>query len=168
MHLASNIDFVSGAVGGTIIAVSSTAFLALTGRLTGQYLAFLCLFASLLSGISGTVENCLVPSDSSKSWSWTYLAGLFSAGLLFGSDATHAPATVETLIAGMLVGFGTRMGTGCTSGHGMTPLFCLFLLSDHSCLTVSLDRNLWSPSSLFTFPCCCWNFHGWWCCNCIL
>jgi uncharacterized protein len=71
-----------------------------------------------------------VPSDSSKSWSWTYLAGLFSAGILFGSDATHAPATVETLLAGILVGFGTRMGTGCTSGHGLA-LFPLSVSSSN-------------------------------------
>lgn len=37
MHLAENVDFVSGAIGGTIIAVSSTVFLALTGRLTGNF-----------------------------------------------------------------------------------------------------------------------------------
>ena len=40
MHLANNIDFVSGAIGGTIIALSSTAYLALTGRLTGHLTSF--------------------------------------------------------------------------------------------------------------------------------
>lgn len=43
--------------------------------------------------------------------------GLFSAGALFGESSTTS-ATVETIVAGVLVGFGTRMGTGCTSGHG--------------------------------------------------
>lgn len=114
MHLAENIDFQSGAIGGLIIGVASSGFLLITGRLTG---------------ISGTVENCLVPSDGTKTWNWSYIAGLVTAGLLTHaihvdsvSTGSHNTGTVETILAGILVGFGTRMGTGCTSGHGISGL----------------------------------------------
>ena len=62
MHFAENIDLVSGTIGGVIIGIASTSFLIVTGKLTG---------------ISGIVENFLIPSDDEKNkWSLAYLAGM--------------------------------------------------------------------------------------------
>jgi uncharacterized protein len=109
MHLAENIDLVSGTIGGVIIGIASTGFLIVTGKLTG---------------ISGIVENFLLPTDDEKNaWSLSYLAGLVAAG--YAVHASHhdnvgasQSASLSIAIAGVIVGLGTRMGSGCTSGHG--------------------------------------------------
>lgn len=113
MHLAENIDLVSGTIGGVIIGLASTGFLVVTGKLTG---------------ISGIVENFLLPTaDDKNSWSLAYLAGLVTAG--YAVHASHhdnigasPSASLSVAIAGVLVGIGTRMGSGCTSGHGICGL----------------------------------------------
>jgi len=96
-----------------VIGVASTGFLLVTGR---------------LSGISGIVENFLVPGSGwSKSWSCSYVAGLVAAGLLThgllpGASAVYGSPVYMDALAGLLVGFGTRLGHGCTSGHGICGL----------------------------------------------
>ena len=117
MHLADNIDLQHGIAGGLIIGVSSTAFYYLTGKTTG---------------ISGIVEGVLVaqPTDD-KSWTLTYFLGLLSAGVLlenwipgsFGANPHALTLTPQAIaLAGVLTGFGTRLGSGCTSGHGICGL----------------------------------------------
>ncbi len=95
--------------GGALIGISSFAMLALLGRITG---------------ISGIVGSVLTTRDG-NGWRWAFLAGLLLAQPMFyGLTATPPPLPSDagmllTVIAGLLVGFGTRLGGGCTSGHGV-------------------------------------------------
>ena len=117
MHLADNIDLQRGIAGGVIIGLSSTALFYLTGKTTG---------------ISGIVEGVLIaPVGEDKSWTLSYFLGLLSAGVLFenlipgsfGSNPHVLTLTPQAIaLAGVLTGFGTRMGSGCTSGHGICGL----------------------------------------------
>jgi uncharacterized membrane protein YedE/YeeE len=94
--------------GGVMIGVSSLLMLALLGRITG------------ISGIFAGVINA-----ESGIWRWAFLAGLIGGPLLFQwQSGSAAPLPSEsgwplTIVAGLLVGFGTRYGGGCTSGHGV-------------------------------------------------
>jgi len=94
--------------GGILIGVSSLAMLALLGRITG----ISGIFAGVITAESGT-------------WRWAFTAGLIGGPVLFQLlTNTSAPLPSEagwplTIIAGLLVGFGTRYAGGCTSGHGV-------------------------------------------------
>ena len=97
-------------LGGTIIGVSAASFLLLTGR---------------IAGISGVVGGLLSPRSGDFGWRAAFTAGLLIAGV---GGLVVAPELLETtlnrspvmvVLAGLLVGFGTRMGNGCTSGHGV-------------------------------------------------
>jgi hypothetical protein len=94
--------------GGILIGVSSLTMLALLGRITG----ISGIFAGAIQGETGM-------------WRWAFLAGLIAAPLLYhGIGHQSAPLPSEagwllTMIAGLLVGFGTRHAGGCTSGHGV-------------------------------------------------
>jgi uncharacterized membrane protein YedE/YeeE len=108
------LDLASAVVGGVIIGISSTGFLLASGK---------------LSGISGFVENTLspaVPLDD-KLWAIAYLVGLILAGITASAvDRPRLGVTTEVrwslLLGALLVGFGARMGCGCTSGHGISGL----------------------------------------------
>ena len=101
--------------GGVLIGLASWLLLASLGRVTG---------------ISGIAASALFPGKNDfkedPSWRWTFLAGL----VVMGGVATlwlQPPANTNqpwgTLaLAGLLVGFGTVMGSGCTSGHGVCGL----------------------------------------------
>ena len=100
----------SGFIGGLLIGVAAALLLLLNGR---------------ISGISGIVGNLLVPKRSDASWSLVFIVGLligaFGYMLATGSAlavSMQAPVP-ELVVAGLLVGFGTRLGSGCTSGHGV-------------------------------------------------
>ena len=131
MHLSDNIDFTSATIGGLMIGVSSTALLFSLGK---------------ISGISGIVGKTVIPCKESTSLSaWinahsanvSYVLGLFSSGYVymlqneeFTSTTGHGEkATLVTVLAGLLVGFGSRMGSGCVSGHGVCGLPRLSLRS---------------------------------------
>ena len=117
MHLSQNSDLQNGVLGGLLIGVASSAMLYWTGKVTG---------------ISGIVEGMIVADlGETKSWTLSYFAGLLSAGAVlvhvypqaFGED--HQLLLLHPTgyaAAGLLTGFGTRMGSGCTSGHGICGL----------------------------------------------
>lgn len=76
-----------------------------------------------IAGISGIFSSVLRPR-SARSWQWAFVGGLFLSGLmihwLYAPISIDLAANTPTLIiAGLLVGFGTRLGNGCTSGHGV-------------------------------------------------
>lgn len=95
-------------------------------------LAALLLFATLgrIAGVSGIAFGALPTGGPERRWRLLFLGGLIAGGwlaaLAFGT--LHAPATttpmavVVALGAGLLVGMGTRLGNGCTSGHGVCGL----------------------------------------------
>lgn len=99
------------ALGGTIIGLAAVTLMALNGR---------------IAGISGILSGLLPPSSGSDAgWRLAFLLGLVAGPLLvalaLGRDMIGAPvASLPVLaIAGLLVGIGTTMGSGCTSGHGV-------------------------------------------------
>ncbi len=100
-------------MGGMLIGSAASLLLFLNGRIAG------------ISGIVGGLLSC----GFSRDWCWrfVFVAGLIAgAGLysyLTGSLPIELEATTPTLIvAGLLVGIGTRLGSGCTSGHGVCGL----------------------------------------------
>lgn len=105
----ANFTPVSAAIGGALIGLSAVLLMLLAGR---------------IAGISGIVGESLNPG-SDKGWRLAFLAGLVAVPLLaalFGFPAA-APSMPNSLglivVSGLLVGFGTRMASGCTSGHGI-------------------------------------------------
>ena len=101
-----------GLFGGILIGLSSTLLLALNGR---------------IAGISGMV-NGAITFAAAEIWRWLFLLGLVAGGLVYEYALAPQPtptynfAPVTMVVAGLLVGFGTRMGNGCTSGHGVCGL----------------------------------------------
>jgi uncharacterized protein len=97
-------------VGGVLIGLSASAMLLLDGKITG---------------ISGIVAGLLRPIRGETVWRACFVAGLFTGGLLLrlvlpGAFAFGIVRSWPALVlAGLLVGFGTRLGSGCTSGHGV-------------------------------------------------
>ncbi len=101
---------VSALIGGALIGASASMMLALNGRITG---------------ISGILGGLIRRQRGEVSWRATFLAGLLVGGVLLALAYPRAlPAASSTplaltVVAGLLVGFGTQLGGGCTSGHGV-------------------------------------------------
>ena len=101
---------VSAAIGGGLIGLSAVLLMLLTGR---------------IAGISGIFGDFLDFRDGDKGWRIAFIAGLILAPLIAGwigyaMPTPKMPRSWTVIIAaGLLVGFGTRLGGGCTSGHGI-------------------------------------------------
>ena len=102
-----------------------TPFPALAGgALIGAAASLLLITAGRIAGISGITGGLLFPTRGDIRWRALFLFGLVAAGVI---AALIAPASIGTsprslvviAIAGGLVGVGTRLGNGCTSGHGV-------------------------------------------------
>ena len=101
---------VSATLGGLLLGIASSLLFVADGRILG---------------ISGIVGRIPLTTGSDRSWRLVFLAGLLTGGvailvvdrsaLAFAGEQTVLTAAV----AGVLVGFGTRLGNGCTSGHGL-------------------------------------------------
>ena len=90
------------------------------GLLIGAAAALLLLGGGRVAGVTGILDGAL----GRPSWRWSFLGGLFAGGLImaFVYPAALGPPVASLLplaIAGFLVGFGTRLSGGCTSGHGV-------------------------------------------------
>lgn len=100
-------------LGGVLIGLAATILLAWNGR---------------IAGISGILGGVLLPKSGEVSWRAVFLAGLVAGGFLlriiypsaFPAEASGSLPVIAA--AGLLVGFGTRLGSGCTSGHGVCGL----------------------------------------------
>ena len=95
--------------GGMLIGLAATLFILLEGR---------------IAGISGILGGLLAPKRGDIAWRLLFLGGLVAAPLawtLFArAPEVRIDADLSTLVvAGLLVGIGTRYGAGCTSGHGV-------------------------------------------------
>lgn len=106
-----NLTPFSGLLGGAMIGLAAAMLMLLTGR---------------IAGISGIFGGLLTSGANDRGWRIAFIAGLIAAPLLssfFTGAALPSPAMPASLIviviAGLLVGFGSRMGGGCTSGHGV-------------------------------------------------
>jgi uncharacterized protein len=101
---------VSGLIGGILIGLAVTLLMLLNGR---------------IAGISSIVGGLLTPKSGDTGWRVAFVVGLLLGALAFilavggqtPVDVRASPPAI--LIGGLLVGFGTRMGSGCTSGHGL-------------------------------------------------
>ena len=98
-------------VGGVLIGLSATGLLLFNGR---------------IAGISGIVGGLLSPLESEdRGWRLGFLGGLLVGGAVLAAREpelfaiTIERSTGAVVAAGLLVGFGTRLGAGCTSGHGV-------------------------------------------------
>ncbi len=115
-------------LGGVLIGLAAVLLLWLDGR---------------IAGISG-IANGVLQRSAAGDWAWraAFLAGLMGAGgvaMRLLGQTTPSPAGLPTLIvAGLLVGFGTRLGNGCTSGHGVCGLALLSRRSFAAVLTFLL------------------------------
>ena len=100
----------------------------LGGLLIGGAAVVLMAFSGRIAGISGIVGGLLAPRTGEVAWRVLFVAGLLAgawlAGPLLGAPVPAGPAAGPVVIvaAGLLVGVGTRLGGGCTSGHGVCGL----------------------------------------------
>jgi uncharacterized membrane protein YedE/YeeE len=99
------------------------------GLLIGSAAALLLLLSGRVAGVSGMAAAALRIADKGPPWpqAVAFVAGLpagaFAIAMLMGAPTIHFSSTTPLLIAaGLLVGFGTRLGNGCTSGHGVCGL----------------------------------------------
>ncbi|GAD89372.1 hypothetical protein VHA01S_019_00490 [Vibrio halioticoli NBRC 102217] len=95
------------------------------GMLLGVSASILLLFNGKIAGISGIVSGLLKNQTGDKGWRWLFVLGMIAGGLL-GATAFGAmiPISYDSqlwvlLLGGLLVGLGTKIGNGCTSGHGI-------------------------------------------------
>ncbi|THC45427.1 YeeE/YedE family protein [Massilia sp. Mn16-1_5] len=94
------------------------------GMLIGLAAALLILFNGRVAGISGILGGLLRPNAGDSAWRLLFLLGLVLAPLVWGMAGPLPLPNIEAgpgmlLAAGLLVGIGTRYGSGCTSGHGV-------------------------------------------------
>jgi uncharacterized membrane protein YedE/YeeE len=99
----------SALAGGLLIGVATAVFLLFNGR---------------IAGISGILGGLLRPSKGDIGWRIAFLLGLVLSPFVFGLVTPLPAVRVDAgstllVIAGLLVGIGTRYGSGCTSGHGV-------------------------------------------------
>ena len=94
--------------GGALIGVGSATLLLLNGR---------------IAGVSGILGNVIRTTPGEQGWRIAFLIGLIIPALIFGAGSPLMPADWRWAGAsGLLVGFGTALGSGCTSGHGVCGL----------------------------------------------
>jgi len=126
------------------------------GLLIGIATSFMLIFSGRIAGISGIVGGLVPPKKGDTDWRVSFLVGLLIGGLALRLGYPEAfPAEIPTstlglIAAGLLVGFGTRLGNGCTSGHGVCgigrtsrrSLVATLVFLGAGILTVSIHRHL--------------------------
>lgn len=98
--------------GGLLLGLAAAAFVLLNGRILG---------------ISGIVGGLLRPQPGDTAWRVAFVLGMLAAPFVWQLAAALPEARVDAgwgtlIVAGLLVGAGTRWGSGCTSGHGVCGL----------------------------------------------
>ena len=111
--MVENFTPVSGLIGGLLIGLATAVMMLLNGR---------------IAGISGIVGGLLARNGSEVGWRAVFVVGLLLGAFVYMLATGGAlPVRVEAslpvmVVAGLLVGFGTRLGSGCTSGHGISGI----------------------------------------------
>ena len=108
-----NFTPISGLIGGLLIGLST---------------ALMILFNGKIAGISGIVGGLLARKGSEVGWRAVFVVGLLLGAFVYmlatgGPIPVNLQASLPVMVAaGLLVGFGTRLGSGCTSGHGISGI----------------------------------------------
>jgi uncharacterized membrane protein YedE/YeeE len=105
--------------------LSSWTLALIGGAMIGAAAALLLLTHGRIAGISGIVGALFSPATTDRAWRYAFLAGLLGAGLFAGvvvPAATDGASWPMAIAGGLLVGYGARRGSGCTSGHGVCGL----------------------------------------------
>jgi uncharacterized protein len=103
-------DLVLPVIGGMLIGTAATVLLMMNGR---------------VAGISGIVGGLLTEQKGQRGWRGSFLGGLVLGGLAMylvrpsAFVVEYAPSLPLAIVAGLIVGVGTQLGNGCTSGHGV-------------------------------------------------
>ncbi len=126
--------------GGSLIGLSAALLLYLNGR---------------VAGISGMIAGVMNAQKNTQDWRLFFLGGLILSAVLFNLIVPHTQAVYSRsflllIISGILVGFGTRLGNGCTSGHAVCGMARLSIRSiaatitfmGMAILTVFITRHL--------------------------
>ena len=127
-----DVNWVNGLIGGILIGLSATVLLGFNGR---------------IAGISGIVNGAIAFSKL-EIWRWLFIVGMLLGGILYEYGLAPQPTPsaqftpVAMILGGFLVGVGTRMGSGCTSGHGVCGLGRLSLRSLVAVLTFMITAIL--------------------------
>jgi uncharacterized protein len=106
----ANFTPISAAIGGALIGLAAVLLMLLNGR---------------IAGVTGVFAGLIDPISNDRGWRATFIAGLILAPLSatlvgFSIPIPQMPTSlVPIVVAGLLVGFGTRLSNGCTSGHGV-------------------------------------------------
>lgn len=105
------------------------------GMIIGLAVTLMLLFNGRVTGISGILGGLLKTNTTDKSWRLFFLGGLLIGGVVLkifyptSFTLISQASTLDYIIAGFLVGFGTLLGNGCTSGHGVCGISRLSLRS---------------------------------------
>lgn len=103
-------SFLHSVIGGILVGISATMMLLLNGK---------------IAGISGILSGFLIPKQKEFAWQVLFLAGMVIGGATVNAFSSESFAILTgrsmptMLIAGFLIGFGARLGSGCTSGHAV-------------------------------------------------
>lgn len=102
----------SSLAGGVLVGIAAAMFVLLNGR---------------IAGVSGVVGGLLVPAKGDVAWRLAFVLGLVGAPLVYLLFTAVPQSQIDAgnlalVVAGLLVGIGTRYGSGCTSGHGVCGL----------------------------------------------
>jgi len=103
-------DPVTPAIGGALIGLGAASLMLLNGR---------------IAGVAGIFGEIFVSKNGDKAWRFAFILGLLAAPLLAGLGGHALPVPQVpgnwpvVILGGLLVGIGTRLGSGCTSAHGM-------------------------------------------------
>jgi uncharacterized membrane protein YedE/YeeE len=106
----ANFTPISAAIGGALIGLAAALLMLLNGR---------------IAGVTGIVAGALEPQSGDRAWRGAFVIGLIAAPLAAAALGLSAavpqmpPSLIVIAAAGLLVGFGTRLSNGCTSGHGV-------------------------------------------------
>ena len=108
-----NFTPLSAGVGGALIGLSAVMLMALNGR---------------IAGVSGVFSGTVFAEPGDKMWRVFFVGGLFAGPIVYWTLGGSRPefsmpvSWPVLVVGGLLVGFGTRLGSGCTSGHGVCGL----------------------------------------------
>lgn len=125
----ASFDPTSAFAGGALIGLSAVLLLWLNGR---------------IAGVSGILYGVFTRQTSERNWRLLFVVGLILGGYLYQLATGHPLATRTDfplsllILAGLLVGVGTRLGSGCTSGHGVCGISRLSARSTIATLTFVL------------------------------